>query len=42
MKVFWTETAVNHLASIYSYISQNSSQYAVVHGSQQIKYIEEE
>ncbi|HLO84023.1 MAG TPA: type II toxin-antitoxin system RelE/ParE family toxin [Nostocaceae cyanobacterium] len=28
MKVFWTETAVNHLSSIYSYIAQNSPQYA--------------
>ena len=28
MKVFWTETAVNHLSSIYKYISQNSPQYA--------------
>ncbi|MDJ0713947.1 MAG: type II toxin-antitoxin system RelE/ParE family toxin [Prochloraceae cyanobacterium] len=28
MKVFWTVTAVNHLSSIYSYISQNSPQYA--------------
>jgi plasmid stabilization system protein ParE len=28
MKVFWTETAVNHLSAIYSYISQNSPQYA--------------
>ncbi|QLE58042.1 type II toxin-antitoxin system RelE/ParE family toxin [Nostoc sp. TCL26-01] len=28
MKVFWTETAVNHLSSIYTYISQNSPQYA--------------
>jgi addiction module RelE/StbE family toxin len=28
MKVFWTETAVNHLSSIYNYISQNSPQYA--------------
>ncbi len=42
MKVFWTETAVNHLSSIYSYISQNSSQYAqrlvekLTHRSEQI------
>ncbi|WNF12882.1 type II toxin-antitoxin system RelE/ParE family toxin [Microcystis aeruginosa] len=28
MKVFCTETAVNHLSSIYNYISQNSPQYA--------------
>ncbi|MEH1786222.1 MAG: type II toxin-antitoxin system RelE/ParE family toxin [Nostoc sp.] len=28
MKVFWTETAVNHLSSIYTYISQNSPHYA--------------
>lgn len=28
MKVFWTETAVNHLTAIYAYISQNSPQYA--------------
>lgn len=28
MKVFWTDTAVNHLSSIYTYISQNSPQYA--------------
>ncbi|MDB9405366.1 type II toxin-antitoxin system RelE/ParE family toxin [Microcystis aeruginosa CS-1036] len=28
MKVFWTETAVNHLSAIYNYISQNSPQYA--------------
>jgi addiction module RelE/StbE family toxin len=28
MKVFWTETAVNHLSFIYNYISQNSPQYA--------------
>jgi toxin ParE1/3/4 len=28
MKVFWTETAVNHLSFIYKYISQNSPQYA--------------
>ncbi|HLP91414.1 MAG TPA: type II toxin-antitoxin system RelE/ParE family toxin [Nostocaceae cyanobacterium] len=30
MKVFWTETAVNHLSSIYSYIAQNSPQYAQI------------
>ncbi len=42
MKVFWTETAVNHLSSIYSYISQNSPQYAqrlverLTHRSEQI------
>ncbi len=28
MKVFWTETAINHLSAIYSYIYQNSPQYA--------------
>ncbi|MEH1901891.1 MAG: type II toxin-antitoxin system RelE/ParE family toxin [Nostoc sp.] len=28
MKVFWTETAVNHLSSIYTYIFQNSPHYA--------------
>ncbi len=28
MNIFWTETAVNHLSSIYNYISQNSPQYA--------------
>ncbi len=28
MKVFWTETSVNHLSSIYNYLSQNSPQYA--------------
>ncbi|MFN7908346.1 MAG: type II toxin-antitoxin system RelE/ParE family toxin [Microcystis sp.] len=28
MKVFWTETAVNHLSAIYNYISQNCPQYA--------------
>ncbi|MDR9403656.1 MAG: type II toxin-antitoxin system RelE/ParE family toxin [Halothece sp. Uz-M2-17] len=28
MKVFWTETAINHLSSIYNYISQTSPQYA--------------
>ncbi|MDF5735043.1 MULTISPECIES: type II toxin-antitoxin system RelE/ParE family toxin [unclassified Nostoc] len=27
MKVFWTETAVNHLSSIYTYIFQNSPHY---------------
>ncbi|MCM0589733.1 MAG: type II toxin-antitoxin system RelE/ParE family toxin [Gloeotrichia echinulata DVL01] len=42
MKVFWTETAVNHLSSIYSYISHNSPQYAqrlverLTHRSEQI------
>ena len=42
MKVSWTETAVNHLSSIYSYISQNSPQYAqrlverLTHRSEQI------
>ena len=28
MKVFWTNTAVNHLSAIYTYIAQNSPQYA--------------
>jgi toxin ParE1/3/4 len=28
MKVFWTDTAVQHLSAIYSYIAQNSPQYA--------------
>mgnify|MGYP006422679153 FL=1 len=28
MKVFWTETAINHLSSIYNYISRTSPQYA--------------
>ncbi|MEA5509161.1 type II toxin-antitoxin system RelE/ParE family toxin [Crocosphaera sp. UHCC 0190] len=28
MKVFWTQTAVNHLSSIYNYIAQNSTYYA--------------
>ncbi len=28
MKVFWTETAVNHLSSIYNYIGSQSTQYA--------------
>ena len=28
MKVFWTQTAVNHLSAIHNYISQNSPQYA--------------
>ncbi len=28
MKVFWTETAVNHLSAIYTYVAQNSPQYA--------------
>ena len=28
MKVFWTETAINHLSAIYSYIAQNSPPYA--------------
>ena len=42
MKVFWTETAINHLSSIYNYISQNSPQYAqriverLTHRSEQI------
>lgn len=28
MNVYWTDTAVKHLSSIYAYISQNSPQYA--------------
>jgi toxin ParE1/3/4 len=28
MKVFWTDAAVQHLSSIYSYIAQNSPAYA--------------
>ena len=28
MKVFWTETAVENLSGIYTYIAQNSPQYA--------------
>ena len=28
MNVFWTDTAIQHLLSIYSYIAQNSPQYA--------------
>ena len=28
MRVFWTETAVNHLSSIYNYIGSQSTQYA--------------
>ena len=28
MKVFWTDTAVKHLSAIYTYIGQNSPQYA--------------
>ncbi|WP_322745492.1 type II toxin-antitoxin system RelE/ParE family toxin [Plectonema radiosum] len=28
MKVFWTETAVENLSAIYTYIAQNSPQYA--------------
>jgi len=42
VKVLWTQTAVNHLSSIYSYISQNSPQYAqrlverLTHRSEQI------
>ncbi|KAB8319833.1 type II toxin-antitoxin system RelE/ParE family toxin [Tolypothrix campylonemoides VB511288] len=28
MKVFWTDTAVQHLSAIYTYIAQNSPQYA--------------
>ncbi|MEH2260469.1 hypothetical protein [Nostoc sp.] len=27
MKVFWTETAVNHLSSIYTYIFQKFPHY---------------
>ncbi|OCQ90753.1 plasmid stabilization protein [Nostoc sp. MBR 210] len=29
MKVFWTETAIENLSAIYTYIAQNSPQYAV-------------
>lgn len=28
MRVFWTDTAVQHLSAIYTYIAQNSPQYA--------------
>jgi plasmid stabilization system protein ParE len=28
VKVFWTDTAVKHLSGIYTYIAQNSPQYA--------------
>ncbi|MGV0102359.1 Plasmid stabilization system [Nostoc sp. DSM 114160] len=28
MKVFWTETAVENLSAIYTYIAQNSLRYA--------------
>lgn len=28
MKVFWTDTAVQHLSAIYAYITQNSPGYA--------------
>ena len=28
MKVFWTDTAVQHLSAIYTYIAQNSPGYA--------------
>ncbi|WP_245912482.1 type II toxin-antitoxin system RelE/ParE family toxin [Brunnivagina elsteri] len=28
MKFFWTETAVENLSAIYTYIAQNSPQYA--------------
>jgi toxin ParE1/3/4 len=28
VKVFWTETAVENLSAIYTYISQNSPKYA--------------
>jgi toxin ParE1/3/4 len=28
VKVFWTDTAIQHLSAIYSYIAQNSPQYA--------------
>ncbi len=30
MKVFWTETAVENLSAIYTYIAQNSPQYAAI------------
>ena len=29
MKVFWTETAQNHLDAIYAYIAQDSPRYAL-------------
>lgn len=28
VKVFWTDTAVQHLSAIYTYIAQNSPGYA--------------
>ena len=28
MKVFWTDTAVQHLSAIYTYIAHNSPRYA--------------
>ncbi len=28
MKVFWTDTAIQHLSAIYTYIAQNSPRYA--------------
>ena len=30
MKVYWTETAVENLSAIYTYIAQNSPQYAAI------------
>ncbi|MEH1830628.1 MAG: type II toxin-antitoxin system RelE/ParE family toxin [Nostoc sp.] len=27
MRVFWTDTAVQHLSAIYTYVAQNSPQY---------------
>jgi plasmid stabilization system protein ParE len=28
VRIFWTDTAIQHLSAIYSYIAQNSPQYA--------------
>jgi plasmid stabilization system protein ParE len=28
VKVFWTDTAIQHLSAIYTHIAQNSPQYA--------------
>ena len=46
MKVFWTETAVENLGAIYTYIAQTSPQYAAriidrvtIHGSQEITQV---
>lgn len=30
MNIFWTDTAVQHLSAIYSYIAQNSPAYAEI------------